>query len=75
MDAIAKAMSVSTAPKEAKTAKEISEEQNIPLHSVMLALHSYAKQGRLMAHRVKREAIDGSWRTRSAYTILAKPKK
>lgn len=72
LDAIASTMSVSDASREAKTAKELSAQSGLSVHSVMLALHAYAKQGRLVVHRVKRESVDLTWRTRVAYTVSPK---
>jgi DNA-binding Lrp family transcriptional regulator len=60
------------APREAKTLTELSEETEVSPLKVQRALKEYQKQGRLVAHRVQRMAIDGTQRQVPAYTILPK---
>lgn len=62
-------------PADAKTTTEIAEETGQCRTYVVEALRALHKQGRLVAHHVKRAGYDGKMRPVSAFTILPATRK
>lgn len=70
-------VTASTAPEDARTVQELMAETGLSKFRVRAALIALKAAGRLRAHQVTREALDGRQRVAPAYTILpkARPKK
>lgn len=62
----------SSAPENARTTVEIMEETGLCRKTVTQALRRIHREGRLVAHQVKRTSFDGKTRPVSAYTVLPK---
>jgi hypothetical protein len=69
LDALSKAKA-GAGNDDAQTIREMVASAGICRHTVMAALQSLAKEGRLQTHKVRRTGIDGVTRTLPGYTIL-----
>jgi hypothetical protein len=62
-------------PADARTGVEICAATGMDVRKLRMSLHALQAAGRLVVHKVTRQALDGRMSKVAAYTILPPPKK
>jgi hypothetical protein len=69
------ALAAGTEPEDARTGAELCAATGMDVRKLRVALHALSAAGRLVVHKVTRQALDGRMAKVAAYTILPPPKK